>query len=131
MITLKQEEKLIDRLKELTELEMLSILEELSDHIYKNGLHEMASKALDVFDYREENQELDEEIERLRDEVSDLKEQLEDAEMKLTVNDLTDEDNLASHLSMMSPMDYSSLMSKVNRDGWQMTGFKTKPFRKQ
>lgn len=131
MITLNQEESLVDRLKGLTELELQSLFEELREHIYMSSFQDMVHKALGTDDVFEANEELEEEIDRLKDEVSDLKEDVENAEMKALLNDLTNEDNLANHLSMMSPMDYSSLMGKVNRDGWQMTGFKMKPIRTQ
>lgn len=131
MITLQEKEKLIDRLKQLTELELLSLFEEFREHVYMNSLQNMIHKALGTDDVFGDNEELNEEVDRLEDQVSDLKEELEDAEMKALSEDLTIEDNLAQHLSAMSPMDYESLTGKVNRDGWQMTGFKMKPFRKQ
>lgn len=124
MITLEQEKNLIEQLKELTEIELQSLFEELREHIYMSSFQDMVHKALGTDDVFEANEELNEEIDELKGELSDLKEELEDAETRLLLNDLTNEDNLAKHLSMMSPMDYSALMKKVNRDGWQMTGFK-------
>lgn len=70
MTTLKQEEKLIDQLKSLTELELQSLLEELREHIYMNSFQDMVHRALGTDDVLEANEELNEEIDRLNDKIS-------------------------------------------------------------
>ena len=70
MITLQKEEKLIDKLCSLTELEIQPILKELREHLYKNKMGHLMEDNL-------------QRVEELEDEVEDLKEEIQGLESTL------------------------------------------------
>lgn len=72
MITLKQEEKLLDRIKALTELELTTLIQELKDHFRKNHLNH-------VFDDITDNSYLQDQVYELEEKVDSLEEKLEEA----------------------------------------------------
>ena len=78
MITLKQEEKLLDRIKSLTELELTTLIQELRDHIIKNDLGHIFNAISDVEDLRDEIDDLNDKIEKLESENSKLESKLDE-----------------------------------------------------
>jgi len=74
MITVKQQEKLIDRIKSLSELELSAFMEDFAEHIQKNNLIHVVENRFKIPDYEEDIDELNEEmkeLERERDELKD------------------------------------------------------------
>lgn len=80
MITLKQESVLIKKLKSLTELELISVLDELAEHIYKNNLSDAVEQALDVHDLKGDIRSLERDIEELQEDISELKNKMREAD---------------------------------------------------
>lgn len=78
MITLKQEEKLIDRLKGLTEIEWTSLMQELRDHLIKNDLGHIFNPVSDIEDLRGEIDDLNEKVEKLESKNSRLEDKLDE-----------------------------------------------------
>lgn len=72
MITVKQQEKLIDKIKGLTELEFTTLFEELGDHIQSEGWHHVIKKYYDAEDYDNQIEDLNDTIEELEDENKKL-----------------------------------------------------------
>lgn len=74
MITQKQEIKLLERVRSLSELEMQSFIEELIDHLEK---HKMLHLIIGNTDYEEEIEKLEDKIEELESEIEDKDNTLE------------------------------------------------------
>src|SRR5687767_15957462 len=72
MITLKQENKLIDRIKSRSELELTTLIQELKDHFRKIKLSH-------VFDDVSDSLYLQDEVYELEEKVDDLEDKLEEA----------------------------------------------------
>lgn len=79
MITLKQESVLLKKLKSLTELELISVLQEFSDHIRKKNLSDAVQQALDVDDLRSELKSLERDIEDLEEDKEELESRMQHA----------------------------------------------------
>jgi hypothetical protein len=77
MMTLKQEEKLIDRLKGLTELELTALFDELRDHFRREKLSHVFEGVSDSSDLQHQVWDLEDKIDRLESklrEINDLSE---------------------------------------------------------
>lgn len=85
MITVKQEEKLLDRIKALSELEFSSFLSELSVHIRKNNWGHIIDEYFEIETFEAENNELQEELEDMTKEKDDMADALSE------ISDLCDE----------------------------------------
>jgi hypothetical protein len=76
MLTLKTEEKLINRLKSLSEIELESVLDELYEHLVKNKMLHVANSAFGQDEIDELSHKLDEktdEFDLVESELDDLK----------------------------------------------------------
>lgn len=69
MITIKQESALIKKLKSLTEIELVTVFEELRDHLHKNGLIDAVQNALDLEDRESEIESLERDVEIAQEEA--------------------------------------------------------------
>lgn len=69
MITLKKQEKIIEKLKSLTEMDLKTVLEELRDHINFNEWGDMVNEVFGTDDAIKEADNLREEIEELENEM--------------------------------------------------------------
>lgn len=76
MITAKQEQKLIDRIKSLSELELEALMEELRPYLRKWNM----SRVLEDRDLAAELEEAEECIEELKEKKDDLVDKLTDIE---------------------------------------------------
>lgn len=74
MITLRQEEKLIDRLKSLSEIELQGVIDELVNHICKNNMEHILTSAF----YSDEIRVLENENEKLQDKCYRLEDKLQE-----------------------------------------------------
>lgn len=92
MINIKQESILIKKLKSLTELELVSVFEELADHISKNRLSEAVQQALDIEDLRKDVASLENDVEELEDDKKDLENKIDDAREILEGIETLDDD---------------------------------------
>lgn len=71
MITLKKQEKIIERLKSLTEMDLKTVLEELRDHINFNNWGDMVNEVFGTDDAIQEANNLREEIEALENDIEE------------------------------------------------------------
>lgn len=78
MLTLKTEERLLTRLKSLSELELETLLMEFRDHITQNKMSGMVER---VFSY-ESIPDLQSQVKDLSDEVYDLERERDDLQEK-------------------------------------------------
>lgn len=78
MITVKQQEKLIDRIKGLSELELDGFLEELSSHIRKNNLIHLIDSNFNLNDHAAELEDLERDYRDLETEKDKLVDDLFD-----------------------------------------------------
>lgn len=69
MITLKKQEKIIERLKSLTEMDLKTVLEELRDHINFNEWGDMVNEVFGTDEAIKEANDLRDEIEELENEM--------------------------------------------------------------
>lgn len=70
-MTLKQENKLIDRIKSLSELELTTLIEELRDHFRKNKLNHVFDDVTDCSHLQDEINELEEKVESLEEKLEE------------------------------------------------------------
>lgn len=76
MLTLKTEEKLINRLASLTELEFEGVLIEIRDHVFNNKLNHIIENVFQgdtIDELRQERDKLQEEFDDIESELDDLK----------------------------------------------------------
>ena len=92
MITVTQQSKLIDRIKSLPEIELISVLEDIREHLNKNDL----SHLLD--DDRVAG--LEEEIQSLEEDKLELEEERDDLQ-----DDLNQISNICNHLDGVEPFE--------------------------
>lgn len=78
MITVKQHEKLIDRITGLSELELDQLLKDIGQHLYKNNLEHLIDNAFQMDDQTEEIERLEEEVDNLENKLDDLKNRLDE-----------------------------------------------------
>lgn len=69
MITVKQESKLLEKIKSMTELEFVTFFEELSEHITKNQWHHIVTERFFKDEISYEEQELHDKIEQLENDA--------------------------------------------------------------
>lgn len=77
MITVKQQEKLINRFETLSELELDSVLSELTEVITRNRMNHLVERHFDFEDLEAQNHELSEQVEDLEREVKELEDSSE------------------------------------------------------
>lgn len=65
MITVKQESKLLEKIKSMTELEFVTFFEELGDHIEFEGWQHVIKKYYNADDFEHQIEDLNETIETL------------------------------------------------------------------
>jgi hypothetical protein len=75
MITVKQEEKLISKIKNLSELEFSSLFYEISQHIHGNNWLHIVDENFDS--YEDEFEEMQEERDEWRRKAKDLESKIE------------------------------------------------------
>jgi len=85
MITIKQESKILDRVKSMSELEFSSFLSELSQHIRKNKWEHVINECFEIETFEAGNSELQEELEDMTKEKDDM------VDILSKISDLCDE----------------------------------------
>lgn len=78
MLTIRQHEKLIDRVAGLSELELDGLLKDIAYHLRKNNLRHLIDNAFQPDDYEENIADLESDLNEMEDERNDLKEKLFD-----------------------------------------------------
>lgn len=111
MLDIEKQTSIIDSLKSLSELELAPILEELKAHLYNNSMGHLIEDA-----------DLVGRIEELEDELAEANANISELELREPEPLEYTEDVLANHLSSLSPIDYESLITKVNRSKWVAMG---------
>jgi hypothetical protein len=81
MLTIKQHEKLIDRITGLSELEFASLIEDIAVHVRKNKLHHVINSTFIVEETGETIEDLEENLNQLEGEKDDLVDKLFDIEV--------------------------------------------------
>src|SRR5688500_11704885 len=76
MITTRQHEKLIDRIKGLSELELDDLLKDIGQHLRKNKMEHLIDNAFDMDDHTEQIEELEEDVRELETEKDGLTDKL-------------------------------------------------------
>lgn len=74
MITVKQHEKLIDRITSLSEIELDQLLKDIGQHLHKNKLEHLIDAAFQLDDQADEIRDLEydlEELEKQKDKAID------------------------------------------------------------
>lgn len=93
------QDKLLDQVKQLTELEMLSFLLELADTMSKNGMYHVAEQAFDLDAVGQENQILESENDDLRNDVLLLESKITEIGMMCTSSEsFYDSETLKNYL---------------------------------
>lgn len=88
MITVKQESKLLEKIKSMTELELYGFWEQLYDYMEQEKMLHVVEQV-----FRLEDRE--DEIDKLKDELSDMEEERDDKVMDLaTIDSICDEVDL-------------------------------------
>ncbi len=80
MIAVRQQEKLIERIASLSELELDGLLREVAQHLRKNNLEHLINNSFQMEDYTEEIEKLEESLadaERENDEKEDKLREIE------------------------------------------------------
>lgn len=103
MITVKQESKLLERIKTLSELEFSALLKEMADHIGKNHWEHIIDECFEIETFADELEEMEdernylqhklEEIDLICESVEDVEEFEDDGFEKLSsaINKIRDE----------------------------------------
>lgn len=84
MITVKQHEKLIDRIKSLSELELTSFMEDFAVHIRGNNLTHLIDNSFNLRDQDDEIEDLEHDLEKMERDLEKMEREKEDAEEKLS-----------------------------------------------
>lgn len=80
MITIKQQEKLIERFETLSELELDSVLEELVAHLEKNHLWHLLEKHTGADDLENEVEDLEQKVTELEEDIHEYKDSMREIE---------------------------------------------------
>jgi hypothetical protein len=105
MITVKQHEKLIDRITGLSELEFTSLIEDIATHVNRNKLHHIISSSF-ILDTGYSIEEMEDSLDDLEKEKDDLVDKLFDIER------LCDE---ASQIEAYEEKAFESLQSIITK----------------
>jgi predicted nuclease with TOPRIM domain len=71
MITIRQHDKLINKIKTLSEIELDQLLSDLAEYINKNNLNHLADNAFRFNDQSDEVASLEDEVDRLEDKLQE------------------------------------------------------------
>lgn len=71
MLTIQEENELIEKISSLTELEFRSLIESIKDHVTKNNLEQVISDNFELAD-SEEMDELNSEVSKLEEKIEEL-----------------------------------------------------------
>lgn len=83
MITVKQHEKLIDKISRLSELELDDLLKDIGLHLRKNNLEHLINNAFVIDDFEGEIDELNEKLEEKEEKIEDLESDKQNLEVKI------------------------------------------------
>jgi len=85
MITVKQHERLIDKITSLSELELDQLLQDIGQHLYKNNLEHLIDNAFQLDDQTEQIEELEEELKNMDEELSNSKEETHALKVQISI----------------------------------------------
>lgn len=95
-ITVRQHEKLIDRIKGLSELDLDQLLRDIAQHLYKNKQEHLINSAFQMDDQTEQIEDLEKEVYDLEQERDDLQDSLHEIHnICLSVGDVEEFDDEA------------------------------------
>lgn len=72
MLTVKQHERLIDKISSLSEIELDALLKDIIDHLRRNNLNHLIQSACDVDDLEATIDDLSNELQNIKRERDDL-----------------------------------------------------------
>jgi peptidoglycan hydrolase CwlO-like protein len=77
MLTVKQHERLIDKIKTLSEIELDGLLKDIVEHLQNNKLNHLLFSAYGLEDLSDEVDELQERVSELEEERDELKDTID------------------------------------------------------
>jgi chromosome segregation ATPase len=83
MITVKQHEKLIDKISKLSELELDDLLKDIGLHLRKNNLEHLINSAFQIDDFEGEIDELNNKLEKVEEKLEDAESEKQHLESKI------------------------------------------------
>jgi cell division protein FtsB len=83
MITVKQHEKLIDKISGLSEIELDQLLKDVGEHLRKNNLEHLIDNAFQMDDQTDEIEGLEQRVSELESEIDTLESDSRDLQTKI------------------------------------------------
>lgn len=83
MITVRQHEKLIDKISKLSELELDELLKDIGNHLHKNNLEHLIDNAFQIDDFEGEIDELNEKVEELEEKLETAESEKQNIESRM------------------------------------------------